>query len=206
MHLGHGGFECPSVGMVDVSRYHTGSDNGDVPAQDEFDSADIELDNDDSDGGSSCEDDDSCLDDDTCIMGDGDGSGAHSGCRMTDLPHDSGLPTLEGGNVVVFVDVSGVHRLRVHCCQCPNSKTVDRQFVDMGLLPASVVRPKTAFTFRVLDDFRVTNLECHTAGTSYWHKLERKTSNMFPSSVPVRCCITQDLQGLTIATRIAIGR
>ena len=206
MHLGHGGFECPSVGMVDVSRYHTGSDNGDVPAQDEFDSADIELDNDDSDGGSSCEDGDSCLDDDTCIMGDGDGSGAHSGCRMTDLPHDSGLPTLEGGNVVVFVDVSGVHRLRVHCCQCPNSKTVDRQFVDMGLLPASVVRPKTAFTFRVLDDFRVTNLECHTAGTSYWHKLERKTSNMFPSSVPVHCCITQDLQGLTIATRITIRR
>ena len=65
MHLGHGGFECPSVGMVDVSRYHTRSDNGDVLAQDEFDSADIGLDNDGSDSGSSCEDDD------TCIMGDG---------------------------------------------------------------------------------------------------------------------------------------
>ena len=130
----------------------------------------------------------------------------HSGCWRTDVPHDSSLLTLEGGNVVVFVDVSGVHQLTVHCCQCPNSKTVDRQFVDMGLLPASIVRPKTTFTFWVLDDFQVTNLECHMAGTSYWHKLARKMSNMFPSTVLVCCCITKDLQGLTIATRITIGR
>ena len=61
--------------MVDVSGCHAGSDNWDVLAQDEFDSTDIELDNDGSDGGSSCGDDDSCLDDDTCIMGDGEGSG-----------------------------------------------------------------------------------------------------------------------------------
>ena len=91
----------------------------------------------------------------------------------------------------------------MHCFQCPNSKAVDRQFVDMGLLPASIVKPETAFTFCVLDDFQGTNLECHMAGTSYWHKLERKTSNMFPSSVLVCCCITQDVQGLTIATRIS---
>ena len=54
IHLGHGGFECPSAGTVDVSGCHARSDNGDVLAQDEFDSADIELDNDGSDGGSSC--------------------------------------------------------------------------------------------------------------------------------------------------------
>ena len=116
MHLGHGGFECASARMLDVPLCHARSDNGDILGQDEFDSADIELDNDGSVRGSSCGDDDSCSDDDTCIMSDGDGSGLHSGCRKTDAPHDSGLPTLEGGNVVVFVDVSGVHRLRVHCC------------------------------------------------------------------------------------------
>ena len=110
MHLGHGGFECPSARMLDVSLCYARSDNGDVLAQDVFDSADIELDNDGSVRGSSCGDDD------TCIMSDGNGSGSQSGCRKTDAPHDSGLPTLEGGNVVMFVDVSGVHRLRVHCC------------------------------------------------------------------------------------------
>lgn len=56
----------------------------------------------------------------------------------------------------------------------------------MGLLPASVVKPKTVFTFGVLDDFRLTNLECHTASTSYWQILQRITSGVFPSSVPVR--------------------
>lgn len=186
MHLGHGGFECPSAGTVDVSGYESRSDDDDDWAEDELDAADIELDVNGSDGGMSCGDENSSLDNDTHIT-------SSTKSRKTDVPHGSGLPTLEGRNVVVLVDVSGVHRLRVHCCRCPNSKPVDRQFVDMGLLPASVVKPKTAFTFQVLDDFRVTNLECHTAGTSYWHKLERKTSNTFPSSVPVGCCVTQDL-------------
>ena len=78
--------------------------------------------------------------------------------------------------------------MRVHYCQCTNAKCADRQFVDMGFLPASVMKPKTAFTFRVLDDFCLTNLECNTAGTSYWHKIVQKTSNVFRASVLV--CIT----------------
>ena len=78
--------------------------------------------------------------------------------------------------------------MRVHYCQCPNAKRADRQFVNMGFLPASVMKPKTTFTFRVLDDFHLTNLECNTASTSYWHKIVQKTSNVFQALVPV--CIT----------------
>ena len=73
--------------------------------------------------------------------------------------YGNGLPHLEGGNVIVFVNTSSVHRLRVHYCQCPNAKRADRQFVNMGFLPASVMKLKTAFTFRVLDDFHLTNLQ-----------------------------------------------
>lgn len=208
IHLGHGGFECPSAGPVDVSGYEEGSDDEDE-AGEELDAADIELNADGSDAGRSCVDDELCLDNNTHILGDGGSSGSLGGFSKSskiDVMHDSGLPVLEGRNVVVLVDVSGVHRLRVHCCRCPNSKPVDRQFVDMGLLPASISKPKTAFTFGVLDDFRVTNLECHTAGTSYWHKLERKTSNTFPSSIPVCFCALQKILQTYVSTRIAIGR
>ena len=93
--------------------------------------------------------------------------------------YGNGLPHLYGGNVFVFVDTSSVHWLRVHYCQCPNAKRADRQFVNMGFLPASVTKLKTTFTFRVLDDFHLTNLECNTAGISYWHKIVWKTSNVF---------------------------
>ena len=99
--------------------------------------------------------------------------------------YGNGLPHLEGGNVIIFVNTSGVHWLRVHYCQCPNAKRADRQFVNMGFLPASVMKPKTTFTFRVLDNFQLTNLECNTAGTSYWHKIVQKTFNIFRASVLV---------------------
>jgi hypothetical protein len=55
----------------------------------------------------------------------------------------------------------------------------------MGLFPASLKRVQTAFTFAVLDDFQMDNLECKTAGMKYFSKLQRLTSNTFPSSVPV---------------------
>ena len=93
--------------------------------------------------------------------------------------YGNGLPYLKGGNVIIFVDTSGVHWLRVHYCRCPNAKHADWQFVEMGFLLAGVMKLKTAFTFRVLDNFCLTNLECNTAGTSYWHKIVWKTSNVF---------------------------
>jgi hypothetical protein len=53
------------------------------------------------------------------------------------------------------------------------------------IFPASFNRPKTAFTFRVLDDFLLDNLECSTSAMNYYSKLQRMTSSMFPHLVPV---------------------
>ena len=188
LHLGHKGDQCPANAESDL--YYTENedttegvelevDNGDdgldadvvfteteSRAADNF-TPDLEGSDDANDDGWESEDHD------------------HLRPRFRGGDYGNGLPYLEGGNVIIFVDTSGVHRLRVHYCRCPNAKHADRQFVEMGFLPASVMKPKTAFTFRVLDDFRLTNLECNTAGTSYWHKIVRKTSNVFRASVPV---------------------
>ncbi|KAG2068925.1 hypothetical protein BDR04DRAFT_1129056 [Suillus decipiens] len=40
-----------------------------------------------------------------------------------------------------------------------------------GFFPASFNRPKTTFTFRVLDDFLLGNLECGTSAMNYYSKL-----------------------------------
>jgi hypothetical protein len=96
-----------------------------------------------------------------------------------------GLPKLDGEDVCVVVDKSGVHRIRVRPCICPGHSPLDLQYLDMRLFPASLRRIKTAFTFAVLDDFRMDNLECKTAGLNYYNKLRRITSNEFPRSVPV---------------------
>ncbi|KAG2738524.1 hypothetical protein P692DRAFT_201873906 [Suillus brevipes Sb2] len=55
----------------------------------------------------------------------------------------------------------------------------------MGLFPASFTSPKTAFTFAVLDDFLLDNLECRTSVMNYYSKLRRVTSSVFPHLVPV---------------------
>ncbi|KAG1870329.1 hypothetical protein F4604DRAFT_1881284 [Suillus subluteus] len=70
---------------------------------------------------------------------------------------------------MVIIDKSGVHRLEIRCCDCPNA-----------------LSRKTAFTFRVLDDFLLDNLECGTSAMNYYSKLRRMTSSMFPHLVPDR--------------------
>lgn len=104
---------------------------------------------------------------------------------MDDIIGDYGLPQLRGDDVCLVVDKSGVHRLRVRPCVCTVKAPVDLQFMDMQLFPASLKQIQTAFTFGVLDDFRMDNLECKTAGLKYFNKLKRLTSNAFPHSVPV---------------------
>ncbi|KIK73637.1 hypothetical protein PAXRUDRAFT_177903, partial [Paxillus rubicundulus Ve08.2h10] len=52
------------------------------------------------------------------------------------------------------------------------------------LFPASISRPETAFTFNVLDHYRIDNLECKTTATSFFSKLLRLTPKGTP--VPVR--------------------
>ncbi|KAG2071463.1 hypothetical protein BDR04DRAFT_1128093 [Suillus decipiens] len=72
---------------------------------------------------------------------------------------------------MVIIDKSRVHHLEVRCCHCPNALSSDIQL------------PKTAFTFRVLDDFLLDNLECGTLAMNYYSKLWQMTLSMFPHLV-----------------------
>ncbi|KAG2066363.1 hypothetical protein BDR04DRAFT_1130030 [Suillus decipiens] len=96
---------------------------------------------------------------------------------------------------MVIIDKSGVHHLKVRCCHYPNAMSSDIQMFQHGFFPASFNRPKTAFTFRVLDDFLLDNLECSTLVMNYYSKLWRMTSSMFPHLVPWRQLKTMKWHG-----------
>ncbi|KAG2100190.1 uncharacterized protein F5147DRAFT_747185 [Suillus discolor] len=69
----------------------------------------------------------------------------------------------------------------------PATTIVDKsRLFEAGLFPASFTRPKTAFTFSVLDDFLLDNLECGTSAMNYYSKIRRLTSSIFPLMVPDR--------------------
>ncbi|KAG2091180.1 uncharacterized protein F5147DRAFT_748145 [Suillus discolor] len=95
-----------------------------------------------------------------------------------DLPFVSGPEFQPKENTMVIVDKSGVHRLEVRCCECPNAMSPDIQMFRHRFFPASFNRPKTVFTL---------DLECGTSAMNYYSKLRRMTSSMFPHLVPAHC-------------------
>ncbi|KAG1793247.1 uncharacterized protein HD556DRAFT_1432294 [Suillus plorans] len=100
-------------------------------------------------------------------------------------PPEANIP-MPGRCRMTVVDTSGIHVMSIRFCQCSDALTADKQLFEMGLFPASFTRPKTAFTFALLDDFIRDNLECGTSGMNYYSKLRQITSSMFPHLVPDR--------------------
>ncbi|KAG2738071.1 hypothetical protein P692DRAFT_201731898, partial [Suillus brevipes Sb2] len=87
---------------------------------------------------------------------------------------------------VTVVHSSGVFTHNMSWCCCLGSNPQHLQLLRAGLFPASSTRPRTAFTFEVLDHFLIDALECKTSARSFFEKLTRLTNNAFPDSVPDR--------------------
>jgi hypothetical protein len=102
-----------------------------------------------------------------------------------DTPLKAGKLDENGNSMMVIVDKSGVHHLPVNWCECQGCPKRDMQLLDMGLFPASFQRFHSVFTFAVLDDFLLENLECKTSAYHYISKLARVTSPEFPHSTMV---------------------
>ncbi|KAG1837563.1 hypothetical protein DFJ58DRAFT_846405 [Suillus subalutaceus] len=105
-----------------------------------------------------------------------------------DYPEGASIPLVTDSDhpAITIVDKSGVHSLSIWYCHCPGALNQDMQLFQAGLLPAYFTRPKTAFTFSVLDDFLLDNLECGTSAMNYYSKIRRLTSSIFPLMVPDR--------------------
>ncbi|KAG1767881.1 hypothetical protein EV702DRAFT_979832 [Suillus placidus] len=96
------------------------------------------------------------------------------------------VPLVNDPWMTTVVDMSGLHSLMIRFCRCADVLSPDMQLFETGLFPASFTSPKTAFTFAVLDDFLLDNLECGTSAMNYYSKLRRITSSVFPHLVPDR--------------------
>lgn len=90
--------------------------------------------------------------------------------------------------VLTIVDITGIHELRTRFCRCTphESNPLSHQLLSMGLFPSSMKNPRMVFTFRLLDDINLINLESKTSTFKYFKKLRRLTSNVFPHMVTDR--------------------
>jgi hypothetical protein len=98
------------------------------------------------------------------------------------LPVSGGPP---GAKLMVVVHTNGIHYLPVHVCRCPNAATEDIQLLQMRYYPSTYKQIGTIFTFQLLDDYLLENLECQTSTYNYFQKLRRMTNKAVPQSIPV---------------------
>jgi len=104
--------------------------------------------------------------------------------QEADLLEDvSGI--MGGQDTLVIAHSNGVFHHHIQWCAGPGSAPHHIQLFRHGLFSASVICPKTAFTFDVLEHFYMDAMECKTAGLSFFQKLRRFTNNAAPASVPV---------------------
>ncbi|KIO01365.1 hypothetical protein M404DRAFT_118013, partial [Pisolithus tinctorius Marx 270] len=102
---------------------------------------------------------------------------------VDDMPPHLRRPV--GSKYLTMVDVTRVHFIPVHWCQCEDAEAYPIQLLREKLFPATFEKPSTTFTFAVLDDFMRDNLECRTTRMNYYSKLRWITSAVFPHLVPV---------------------
>ncbi|KAH9005829.1 hypothetical protein EDB86DRAFT_2783468, partial [Lactarius hatsudake] len=80
---------------------------------------------------------------------------------------------------ITVVDRSGIHEIGVSWCCCPEAPEHEMQLMMAGLFPATFCNPKTVFTFWVLEDFHLDNLECKTTPSQFFSCLWRLTNNIY---------------------------
>jgi hypothetical protein len=92
---------------------------------------------------------------------------------------------VDGYRIIIVVHINGIHHLPIRPCLCPDAPAEDIQLLRMRFYPSTYKNIKTIFTFQLLDNYLLDNLECQTSCHHYFQKLRRMTNKAFPQVVPV---------------------
>ncbi|KAI6007523.1 hypothetical protein F5J12DRAFT_905459 [Pisolithus orientalis] len=89
---------------------------------------------------------------------------------------------------MTIVHTEGIFTHEISWCSCPGSDPMDwhLDLLREILFPASITKPKTAFTIDVLNHFLIDALECKTSAMIFYQKLKRFTNNALPDCIPDR--------------------
>ena len=90
-----------------------------------------------------------------------------------------------GNPLMTIVDWSGVHHLAIQPCRCHGHSPIHHQLLPISLYLATQTSPRTAFTFTVLANFRLMNLECKVSANGFFSYLHRVMDPLFPHIQPV---------------------
>jgi hypothetical protein len=78
----------------------------------------------------------------------------------------------------VVIDVNGIHEISLDFCECGTAQTHVKQLLRARLFPATVSDPKTALTFRVLEQYQLLSFESKASAYEYYQCLTRLSDNV----------------------------
>lgn len=79
------------------------------------------------------------------------------------------------------MDTTGIHEVDIQFCGCYKETGASHprfQLMRSALLPSSVERPVSAFTFDVLNTFHLITLQSMTSAYNFYLAVARKTDNL----------------------------
>jgi len=95
------------------------------------------------------------------------------------------LPQPSFNNNFVVIDIDGIHQVAIDYCGCQQSLPKTVQLLRAKLFPSTVIDPKTAATFHVLETFQMLSFMSKVSAFKFYQALARRTDNTGTSAPPV---------------------
>lgn len=108
----------------------------------------------------------------------------HRGRRGCNLPGNT--------RTLTVVHEQGIYEMSVRFCRCNTAATAEsegeeaQQLLRHGLWPASWIKPRTAYSLRVMEEFDRLGVLAHANAYDYFKYLCRLTDDLLPMDAPVR--------------------
>ncbi|KAF9555789.1 hypothetical protein CPC08DRAFT_779954 [Agrocybe pediades] len=87
------------------------------------------------------------------------------------------LPEPAFNDDFVIIAVNGIHRVGLDYCGCSCAPSKPIQLLRERLFPSTVIDPKTAATFDVLDNFQLLSFTSQVSAYDFYHTIAKTTDN-----------------------------
>lgn len=84
----------------------------------------------------------------------------------------------------VVIDTHGIHEVSLDFCNCATAESHVQQLLRISWFPSTTSDPKTAATFRVLEQYHILSFESKVSMYEFYNALRRMSNNT--GLVPVK--------------------
>jgi hypothetical protein len=111
--------------------------------------------------------------------------------------YTDGCPISTETRLISVIDLSGYHLVRVRFCGCSERSFLEhfRQLLRVRWYPASTLRPKTVFTFDLLDTYHKISLQGKLNLYDFYNTVLQKTDNCGRSKLKVCLSVGSSCHG-----------